>query len=168
MKNLLKFRFSLRALLVLLACIAVFLASFVVRIVQPWQAERRAIASISDSVPDAQVFTEPRGQFAFRHFFGDSYSERVVYVHLSDQHVTDEWINEHLSKLQHIEVLTINSPNVTNSGMEQIEAIPSIKSLHLVNTRVSGSAVKKFRTARPSVVLTTGIKMADGTFQRTN
>ena len=120
-------RFSIRTLLIAMACIAIFLATFVLQIVMPWEQESRLIAKIAESSPNAQLFTEPKGQLWFRHFFGDRYSQRLVYVHLDGSEITDEWLSEHLSQLKHVEVLSIKSPNVTDAGLQQLKAIPNLK-----------------------------------------
>ena len=161
-----RIRFSLRTLLAVMLCVSIFLAIFVLQVVVPSQQEHRRIAMISESVPDAQVFTEPKGQFAIRHLLGDRFSERAVHVHLSDPAVTDAWISEKLTQLRHIETLSILSSNVTDKGLAEISRLPSLKSLNLVNTRISESAFYKFRKSKPYSVVHLSTKLPDGTFIR--
>ena len=159
-----RIRFSLRTLLAVMLCVSVILATFVLQIILPSQQEHRRIAMISESVPDAQVFTAPKGQFAVRHFLGDRFSERAVHVHLSDPAVTDAWISENLTQLRHIETLSILSSNITDKGLAEISRLPSLKSLNLVNTKISESAFYEFRKSKPSSVFHLGTKLPDGTF----
>lgn len=158
-----RFRFSIRTLLIATASVSVFLAIIVLQILVPWQHECRRIEKISESIPDAQVYTEPQGQFAFRHFFGDRYSERAVHVHLSDPIISDDWIVEHLLHLRHIETLSIKSPNISDAGLKQLASLPNLMSLNLVNADVTKDAVIEFRSDRPRVVVYCSVKNSDGT-----
>ena len=148
-----RFRFSLRALLVAIACVSIFLATVVVHVFYPSWRERSSISLILESVPGAQVFTEPKGQFTFRHFFGDFYSERAVHVHLSDRIVTDEWIAKHLLTLNHLETLSITSCNVTDAAMTTLSSLPNLRSLNLVDTKIATQTLLKFRKDNPRIVV---------------
>ena len=143
-------RFSIRTLILTHSMIAVALAVFVVRILLPYQWESARIANIRASSPSAQLYTQPRGQYLFRHCFGDRYSHRLVSVHLKDPHIDDQWIEDHLSDLKFIEALAIKSTSVTDRSVKRLgESLPELGRLLLTNTRVSDHAITELRKKRP-------------------
>ena len=97
-----------------------------------------------------QVFLKPRGHFFLRQFVGDSFAHRVVYVHLNDPRVDDEWLSN-LEGLRHIEVVSIKSQNVTDEGLRRLGQLPNLISLNLVDTQVTDSGIKELRSAVPSL-----------------
>ena len=91
--------------------------------VMSYQAELRTITRIRAlGEYKGQVYSEPRGQYLFRQLFGDRLSQRAVSVHLFSEEVDDGWIKEYLSGLRHVEILNINSPNVTDEGLSHLGA----------------------------------------------
>ena len=144
-------RFSIRGLLLTHLLIALVLAVFIARVLLPYQWESRRIAEIRRSSPSAQLFTEPRGQYLFRHFVGDHYSQRLVWVHLKDSDIDDQWIAENLSGLKFIEGISITSSSLTDSSIKHLdEALPNLRRLTLTNTKVTETAIAELRETRKS------------------
>ena len=140
-------RYRLRTLLMSVAlCGAAlwFLREFVV----PWWTDQRQITALSHV--SAQVFTEPRGQFLFRQFAGDSLSQRAVYVHLRDADVNDDTLVL-VASLSSVEVLSIKSSKVTDAGLVHLERMRNLRSLTLVDTQVTDGGVKRLRRALPEL-----------------
>ena len=96
-----------------------------------------------------------RGQYLFRQLFGDRLSQRAVSVHLFSEEVDDGWIKENLSGLRHVEILNINSPNVTDEGLSHLVDLKSLQRLGLVRSRVTERGVEELRRAIP------GLKIID-------
>jgi len=148
-------RFGLGSLMVGVAVVAVFFA-FWRAYVQSYQSELRTVTKIRalrDRIQfDSQAFTEPRGQYIFRQFFGDRLSQRVIFVHLHSEDVNDAWIEEHLSGLGHVEVLTLDCPNVTDAGLAQLRGLKSLQRLTLARTRVTDDGVEKLRRSLPQLM----------------
>jgi hypothetical protein len=124
-----------------------------------YQAELRTIARIKalgdGTGQHGQVFTEARGQYFFRQLFGDQFSQRAVYVHLFDEKVNDNWLRDNLSDLQHVEYLTISSPNVTDRGLSCLVRLKSLRQLTLDRTQVTAAGVDKLRLDLPSLMRVT-------------
>lgn len=112
----------------------------------PAYEERHRVAELS--AVRAQVFTEPRGQYLLRQFAGDSLSKRAVYVHLDDSRVTDEWL-ANLQGLHYVEVFSIKSDNVTDLGLAQLKCLPTLQSLHLVNTKTTEAGIRSLQASLP-------------------
>jgi hypothetical protein len=150
-----RLRFGLKALMVGIALCAAPMAAWRLYVMS-YQAELRTITRIRAlGTYKGQVFTEPRGQFLFRQLFGDRLSQRVVAVHLVSEEVDDGWIKEYLSGLRHVEILNINSPNVTDEGLSHLVDLRRLQRLSLVRTRVTERGVEELRRAIP------GLKIID-------
>lgn len=144
-------RFGLRAAMAGVAACAVLLAIWRT-FVMDYQAELRTITRIRAlGTYNGQVYTEPCGQYLFRQLFGDRLSQRAVYVHLFSEKVDDGWIKEHLSGLRHVEVLNIDSPNVTDEGLSHLGDLKRLQWLNLVRTRVTERGVEELRRAIPGL-----------------
>ena len=103
---------------------------------------------------NAQVSTEPRGQFLLRQFIGDTLSQRSIYLHLDDPRIDDYWIKK-LHGMEHVEVLSIKSSNLTDAGLMELRNWPSLTSLNLVDTDVTDSGIEALRQSLPSLRLVT-------------
>lgn len=136
-------RFALRTLLVGMVVLSGLLA-----IIAPWYRDHRKRRLLQ--AVDAQVFTEPRGQFFLRQFVGDSISQRSVCVHLDDPRVNDEWLKQ-IAGMEHAEVLSIKSAHVTDVGLLELRRWPSLISLALVDTQVTDAGIKKLRESMPNL-----------------
>lgn len=93
-----------------------------------------------------QIYTEPRGQYLLRQVAGDFLSERVVYVHLDDPNIDDEWLHK-LNQFPYIEVVSIRSANVTDAGLQHIERLPNLMSLNLIDTNTTPDGIAKLQGA---------------------
>jgi hypothetical protein len=142
-------RFTLRALLAIVAVVAVMLW-FVQSYLLSWWQEQRQIAALRQL--GSQVFTELQGQYFFRQIAGDGLSQRAVYVHLDDPRVTDEWLRN-LESFKHIEVLSIKSPNVTNVGLKHLRGLSNLRDLNLVDTEVNDAGIAELRDVLPGLQL---------------
>jgi hypothetical protein len=150
-----KLRFSLKALMVGIALCAAPMAVWRLYVMS-YQAELRTITRIRAlGEYKGQVYTEPRGQYLFRQLFGDRLSQRAVSVHLFSEEVDDGWIKEYLSGLRHVEILNINSPNVTDEGLSHLVDLKRLQRLCLVRSRVTERGVEELRRAIP------GLKIID-------
>jgi hypothetical protein len=150
-----KLQFSLKAFMVGIALCAAPMAVWRLYVMS-YQAELHTITRIRAlGTYNGQVFTEPRGQYLFRQFFGDRLSQRAVSVHLFSEEVDDGWIKENLSGLRHVEILNINSPNVTDEGLSYLVDLKRLQRLNLVRTRVTERGVEELRRAIP------GLKIID-------
>jgi hypothetical protein len=78
-----------------------------------------------------------------------------VYVRLASEKVDDEWIKENLSGVRHVEVLTINSPNVTDEGLSHLVGLTRLQRLNLARTRVTERGVEELRRSIPSLKIIT-------------
>jgi hypothetical protein len=145
----LKLRFGTRTLFCMVALLS-YLLAFATSIVWPWYREFRSRMSISQF--GVQAFTEPRGQFLFRQFAGDELSERVVYLHLDDPRIDDDWLSR-LREFEHIEVLSIKSGKVTDQGLMHLRHLMKLRNLNLVDSKVSDSGVRALREALPKLQL---------------
>lgn len=149
-----RFRFGLRALMVGIAVCAVPLAMWRIYVMS-YRAELRTITrirSLSDGMRfESQVHTEPRGQYLFRQLFGDKLSQRAVYVHLHSEAVDDDWIKENLSGLRYVEVLTLDSPHVTDDGLFHLMGLTRLQRLYLLRTRVTEEGVEKLQRVMPDL-----------------
>jgi hypothetical protein len=58
-----------------------------------------------------------------------------------------------LGPMQHIEVLSIKSPNLSDVGLKELVNWPNLKSLNLVDTTVSDTAIVSLRKIHPSLRL---------------
>jgi hypothetical protein len=144
-----RFQFGLRTFLIGVTLIALTLAASIA-VLRPWYVDRGKIETLKNF--NAQVFTEPRGQFLLRHFIGDSFSERSIYLHLDDPRVDDDWLKQ-LGPMQHIEVLSIKSPNLSDVGLQELVKWPKLQSLNIVDTKISDSAIETLRKIHPSLRL---------------
>lgn len=144
-----KIQFGLRTFLIGVTLVAIALTASVSTL-GPWLADRGKIETVKQV--NAQVFTEPRGNFLLRQFIGDTISERSIYLHLDDPRVDDDWIKK-LGPMPHIEVLTIRSPKLSDEGLRELVNWPKLQSLHLVGTQVSDSAIESLREVHPSLQL---------------
>jgi hypothetical protein len=134
-----------------MTCVAIALAYYQA-FVAAWWAELDHIVVLRQA--GGQVFTEPRDQFLFRQFFGDSLSERAVYVHLSDPRI-DDAVLAHVAELPYVEVLSIRSPLVSNAGLAHLESMPNLRDLTLVDTQVTDEGIAKLRHALPRLQIIT-------------
>lgn len=144
-----RFQFGLRTFLIGITVLSVALAALIPVLV-PLYVDRSKIETLNQV--NAQVFTEPRGQFLLRQFLGDTLSERSIYLHLDDARVDDDWI-KHLGHMQHIEVLSIKSPNLSDAGLMELRNWPNLQSLNLVDTKVSESGIASLRELHPKLRL---------------
>lgn len=142
-----RFQFGLRTFLIGVTVLSIALAASTAVLV-PWYADRNKIDTLKEV--NAQVATEPRSQFLLRQFVGDTFSERSIYLHLNDARVDDDWIKR-LGHMQHIEVLSIKSPNLTDAGLMELMNWPSLRSLNLVDTKVTDSATASLRELHPNL-----------------
>jgi hypothetical protein len=140
-----RFRFGLRALLLVLTAAAIAL-TYYKTYVSAWWTELDHIVELRQK--GGQVFTEPRGQYLFRQFAGDALSERAVYVHLSGAQIDDE-VLAHVAELPYVEVLSIASRQVTDLGLAHLESLHSLRDLNLVDTRVTDEGEALLRRALP-------------------
>lgn len=142
-----RFRFRLRTFFIGITLMAITLSASI-SVLRPWYMERSKIEIVKKM--NAQVFTEPRGQFLLRQFIGDRFSERSVYLHLDDPRVDDAWLKQ-IGPMQHIEVLSIKSPNLTDIGLKELASWPNLQSLNLVDTQVTDPAIVSLRELHPSL-----------------
>ena len=144
-----RFQFGIRTFFVAVAILGVLLAVSNAVLV-PWNIDRGKIVELRKI--NAQVFTEPRGQFLLRQFVGDTFSQRSIYLHLDDSRVNDDWLKR-LGPMQHIEVLSIKSPNVSDVGLTELTSWPNLMDLNLVDTKVTDSAIEALRKSHPKLRL---------------
>ena len=144
-----RFQFGLRTFLIGITVLSVTLAALLPVLV-PLYVDRSKIDTLKEV--NAQVFTEPRGQFLLRQFVGDTFSERSIYLHLDDARVDDEWMKR-LGHMQHIEVLSIKSPNLSDAGLMELRNWPNLQSLNLVDTKVTDSGIASLRELHPNLRL---------------
>ena len=144
-----RFQFRLRTFLIGMTMLSVVLAASIAVLV-PWYVDRSKIDALKKV--NAQVFTEPRGQFLLRQVLGDTLSERSVYLHLNDARVDDDWIKR-LGHMQHIEVLSIKSPNLSDAGLMELKNWPNLQSLNLLDTKVTNTAIASLRELHPNLRL---------------
>jgi len=144
-----RFQFGLRAFLIGVTLMALALAASIA-VLRPWYVDRGKIETLKNF--NAQVFTEPRGQFLLRQFIGDTFSKRSIYLHLNDPRVDDNLMKQ-LGPMQHIEVLSIKSPNLSDIGLEELANWPNLRSLNLVDTKVTDSAIMSLRKLHPNLKL---------------
>lgn len=144
-----RFRFKMRTLLIGVAAFA--LALTVARTyLFSWLEDQRRIRALSSVY--VQVHSEPRGQYFFRQLFGNSLSQRAVYVHASSASIDDDWLHR-VAALEHVEVLAIWSPRVTDAGVAQLARMRNLQSLHLSGTQVTEAGLEKLRQAVPTLRL---------------
>jgi hypothetical protein len=134
-----------------MTCVAIALAYYQM-FVAAWSAELGHIVALRQK--GGQVFTEPREQFLFRQFFGDSLSERAVYVHLSDRRI-DDAVLAHVAELPYVEVLSVKSPLVSDAGLAHLESLHKLRDLNLVDTQVTDEGIARLRRALPYLQLIT-------------
>ncbi len=144
-----RFQFGLRTFLISVTVLSIALVASI-SVLLPWYVDRRKIETLKNV--NAQVFTEPRGQFLLRQFVGNTLSERSLYLHLNDARVDDEWIKR-LGHMQHIEVLSIKSTNLSDVGLMELINWPNLQSLNLVDTQVTDSAIASLRELHPNLRL---------------
>ncbi len=113
-----------------------------------WWEDQRHIAALSPV--NAQIFREPRGQFFFRQFVGDSLSQRAVYVHLDDARVDDECLRR-VASLKYVEVLSIKSTKVTDAGLVHLAGMRDLRDLNLVDTQVTEAGLARLSKALPAL-----------------
>jgi hypothetical protein len=112
---------------------------------------RLKTSNVGGPSSDFQVFTEPRGQFFLRQLFGERLSHRAVYIHLFSEQVTDQWLRDNISALHYVEVLTINSPNVTDAGLVHLRNLANLNQLGFSNTQVTDEGIEELKRALPSL-----------------
>ena len=144
-----KFQFGLRTFFLCVTLTALTLTASIA-VLRPWYLDRSKNVLLKDV--NAQVFSEPRGQFLLRQFIGDTFSERSIYLHLDNPRVDDDWIKQ-LGPMQHIEVLSIKSPNLSDMGLKELANWPNLRRLNLVDTKVTDSAIASLRKMHPSLRL---------------
>lgn len=144
-----RFQFGLRAFFLGATLMGLALSASIA-VLRPWYSDRSKIKILKNV--NAQVYTEPRGQFLLRQFIGDKFSERSIYLHLDNPRVDDAWIKQ-LGPMQHIEVLSIKSPNLSDMGLKELANWPNLRSLNLVDTQVTDSAIASLRKMHPSLRL---------------
>lgn len=90
-----------------------------------------------------------------RNLFGDEYFQEVTYIYLG-MHDPPEGkrfpIDEDLKLLRdfdHVQILVINSPLVTDAGLAELEGLTSLQELDLKRTRVTPAGVKRLRRLLP-------------------
>ncbi|MBA3485340.1 MAG: hypothetical protein H0T51_26395 [Pirellulales bacterium] len=115
-----------------------------------WWEDQRRIRALSTVY--VQVHREPRGQYFFRRLFGNSLSQRAVYVHASSSSIDDDWLLR-VAELEHVEVLSIWSPQVTDVGVAHLATMRNLQSLHLSGTQVTEAGLEKLRLAAPKLKL---------------
>jgi hypothetical protein len=142
-----RLQFGVRTFLIGVTIVSVLFA-FATAIFLPWYRDRSKLG-VLNSV-NAQVFTEPRGQFLFREFFGDTVSQRSIYLHLKDPRIDDDWLRD-MHGMPHIEVLSIKSANVTDVGLMELKNWPNLMDLNLVDTQVTDSGIEALRQSLPSL-----------------
>jgi Leucine Rich repeat len=144
-----RLQFGIRTFLIGVAVVSVLLA-VANAILVPWYIDRGKFAMLKEV--DAQVFTEPRGQFLLRQFVGDTFSERSIYLHLNDPRIDDGWLKD-VGGMQHIEVLSIKSSKLTDTGLMELRNWPNLQSLNLVDTKVTNSGIAALRQSLPNLRL---------------
>lgn len=132
-----KLRFNLKGLFIASAICAVISAFFLPPAIERMRAKRL-------EKPGVQLLTEPRGHFLLRQFLGSSFSNRVVYVHLDDPAIDDEWLSN-LENFPYVENISIKSSNVTDAGLKHLESLPNLMSLDLVDTSATANGISKLR-----------------------
>lgn len=142
-----RLQFSVRTFLIAVGVVSVLL-SVASAVVFPWYVERSKIAMLKQV--NAQVFTEPRGQFLIRQFIGDTFSERSVCLHLDDSRVDDNWIKK-VGGMQHIEVLSIKSSEFSDIGLMELRNWPKLQDLNLVDTKVTDKALAALKLSLPNL-----------------
>lgn len=143
-----RIQFSMRMLILFPTIVASLLGILFV----PLQLEQRRMQAIHQV--GGQVYTEPRGHIFLQQILGDSFAQRAVYVHLRCPMVDDAWLAK-LAKMKHIEMVSINSPNLTDEGLEQLSKLPALMDLNLVNTQVTQSGIDRFQKRVPTLRLVT-------------
>ena len=64
----------------------------------------------------------------------------------------DDWIKR-LGHMQHIEVLSIKSPNLSDAGLMELKNWPNLQSLNLLDTKVTNTAIASLRELHPNLRL---------------
>lgn len=144
-----RLQFGTRTFLIGVAVVSALLAIANALFV-PWYFDRGKIAILKEV--NAQVYTEPRGQFFLRQFIGDTFSERSIYLHLNDSRIDDDWLRD-VGGMQHIEVLSIKSSKLTDTGLMELMRWPNLQSLNLVDTKVTDSGIAALRQSLPKLRL---------------
>lgn len=140
-------RFGMRTFLLGVAALAVVLA-VVNATMMPWYLDRADLKKLQ--AVNAQVFTEPRGQFFLRQFIGDTLSQRTVFLHLNDARVDDQWLRD-LQGMKHVEMLSVRSANVTDAGLVELKKFPNLLELNLVDTQATDDGLAALRLAMPKL-----------------
>ena len=144
-----RLQFGIRTFLISVAVVAVLIAA-ANAILVPWYLDRYQIAMLK--TVNAQVFTEPRGQFLLRQLVGDTFSERSIYLHLDDPQIDDGWV-KNIGGMPHIEVLSIKSSALTDTGLMELRSWTKLQNLNLVDTKVTDSGIAALRQSLPSLRL---------------
>ena len=144
-----RLQFGIRTFLIGIGVVSVLLA-VANAILVPWYFDRGKIAMLKQV--NAQVFTEPRGQFLIRQFIGDTFSERSIYLHLNDSRIDDDWLKD-VGGMQYIEVLSIKSSKLTDTGLMELRNWPNLQRLNLVDTKVTDSGISALRQSLPNLRL---------------
>lgn len=138
-----KLRFSLRTILLITSVCAVLCGTIVPPLIERVRMQRLVRTGV-------QIYTEPRGQFFLRHLFGDGLFERVVYIHLDDPNIDDNWL-EHLKQFPYAEVVSIKSSKITDAGLARLAGLPKLLSLNLVDTKVTSDGIASLRNSSRSL-----------------
>jgi hypothetical protein len=77
---------------------------------------------------------------------------RLEELGLSGTNVNDAGL-EHLSELSTLRNLYLNRTNITDAGLVHLEKLRSLTFLSVIDTQVTGEAVREFEDALPSVTL---------------
>jgi hypothetical protein len=153
------FRFSLRTLLLAVTIFGVWLGSRVHHAHQ----QKKAIAAIEAidgywyydyqyDPPDIYDGNRlpPGPAFVWR-FLDQNMFVDVVAVGLNSKPATDETINE-VCRLTQLEQLDLaDAKNVTDKGLERIEALDRLTYLRLDGTSVSEDAIRRYQRVHPAV-----------------
>lgn len=143
-------QFSLRAVLILMTILAIWLG-IVSHRARNLRRAVDAIAAVGGSIHyhyELNAGQGPPGPAWLRKLLGDEYFVSPFHVELTGDGITDGFLEEHLAALRTVEYLVIESLNVTDTGIEHVASLRNVSTLHLTCPKMTDAALSHIATLR--------------------
>jgi hypothetical protein len=151
----LRFQFSIRSVLVLVAAVAIPCSWLAVEMKQA-REQREAVGEIErlegwvgydyefDASDDLVIGAEPRGPAWLRHLLGKDFFANVVNVDLNFTQVTDDGLKR-VEELSQLQVLQLMVTEVTDTGLEHLKGLTQLRVLYLDGNYITDAGLEHLK-----------------------
>ena len=136
-----RFQFSIRSLLVSVVVIAIPCSWLSVEMTKA-REQRATVAAIEEL--GGEIWEKPSGPEWLRDLLGDDFFKNVDAVIFHGSEVTDAGL-EHLQALRQLKDLNLGATRTSDAGLEHLKALMQLQVLNLNYTRVSDSGLESLK-----------------------